>query len=256
MELERDRDKVREKKRDMEPERDMELEWAALYRSNRRDEQYFNICVPLYEACLTANWDAANAIFVQNRDYVRYAIDMTYNTPLHIVAYAQETKQTNDFELQLKNNISNNAFCLAASSGNIEMVTNMVRMNNELVNIPGYDEKPPLFKRALYGKYGTLKYLFVLSALFCCLASQETCVHFDFFDVALKIVRNHPQLAKEGSILGVLARKPNAFKRDCTRCCDKDDENAWRLLKIIWRDNIMRMTTDEVQRILRASEVL
>ncbi|KAJ9553893.1 hypothetical protein OSB04_017938 [Centaurea solstitialis] len=235
------------------------------------DERYFSICVPLYEASLTGNWDAAYAILGPNRDYVTYAIDMDFNTPLHVAAYAQETEQTRDFvkkllnlmtleELKLKNRFSSNALCVAAAFGNIGMVTSMVRKNAELVNILGHGRYPPLYKSAQQGRYETIRYLYELSPD---LDNTEfwkndekkiwllkQCVEYGFFDVALQIVRNHPQLAKEGSVLGILARKPDAFKRDCIHNSGNDDD-AWRLLKIIWRDNIMREKRDEVKRILR-----
>ncbi|KAJ9553511.1 hypothetical protein OSB04_017556 [Centaurea solstitialis] len=301
--MEPERDKVREKERDMEPERDKDQKKIDLLsvltvtlegegsnekhvnlrkseeqsqplisrlRGQNRDERYFSICVPLYEASLTGNWDVAYAILGPNREYVTYAIDMDYNTPLHIAAYAQETEQTRDFvekllnlmtpeELKLKNHLSSNALCVAAAYGNIGMVKSMVRKNAELVNIIGAYGYPPLYKSAQQGRYETIRYLYELSPNLDNIEYWRNdekkirlltqCVEYGFFDVALQIVRNHPRLAKEGSVLGVLARKPDAFKRDCIHNSDNDDD-AWRLLKIIWRDIIMREKTERVKEIL------
>ncbi|KAJ9553568.1 hypothetical protein OSB04_017613 [Centaurea solstitialis] len=237
-----------------------------------RDQHYFDICVPLYEASLTGDWDAAKALLVPRPELVTYAIDLDYNTPLHIAAYAQETKETKYFvdellklmtpqQLELKNKFLSTAFCLAAGSGNIGMVKSMVSKNKDVVKILGYRGESPLYKSASQGRYETLKYLYKRFPNLdygdfqrddekkVCLLKQ--CVEYGFFDVALEIVTNHPQLAKEGSVLGVLAKKTDAFKRDCTRCCDNDDDDAWRLLKVIWRDHIMRMTTPELMKILQ-----
>ncbi|KAJ9553589.1 hypothetical protein OSB04_017634 [Centaurea solstitialis] len=262
----RDRDKDEKKKIDL-----LTCSHNTTTEDNR-DERYFSICVPLYEASLIGDWDAAYALLGPHPEYVTYAIDMDYSTPLHVAAYAQETEQTKDFveklvnlmtreQLKLKNRFSNNACCVAASFGNMGIVTSMVKKNNELVNILGSGGHPPLHNSAKQGRHETLRYLYRRSPNLDNIEYWrddkrkvwllKQCVEYGFFDVALQIVSNHPQLAVEGSVLGVLAKKTDAFKQDCTRCCDNDDDDAWRLLKRIWRDNIMRKPTDEVDNILK-----
>ncbi|KAJ9553591.1 hypothetical protein OSB04_017636 [Centaurea solstitialis] len=209
--------------------------------SDNIDERYFNICIPLYEASLIGDWDSAYAIFVQNGDYVRYAIDMDYSTPLHIVAYAQETKRMNDFvqkllnlmthlDLRLQNRHSSNAFVLAAAFGNIGIVKRMVGRDPGLVNIPGAGGYPPLFRSAEQERCETLRYLYEKIQ--------------DLDDIEFWRDDNRKVWLLKQCI------KYDVF--DCTRTTrDADDDDACRLLKIIWRNNIVRMTADEVFNILK-----
>ncbi|KAJ9553826.1 hypothetical protein OSB04_017871 [Centaurea solstitialis] len=264
-------------------------------RADIRDARYFDICVPLYKAARTGDWDAAKAIFDGNRDYVRYAIDTDYNTPLHIAGCAKETPRMNKFvrnllhlmndeDLLLQNNHFNSALCTAASYGYTGMVRMMVDRNAALVNIHGIHGRPPLYRSAEQGRCETLRYLYGLSNN---LGNDpfwkdfdkklwllQQCITYDVFDIALLIVTNHPQLARDVSIIGDLARKPDAFKREMTqenmnlrqRICVRlfpacmlpdsirnfnNNYNAWRLLRLIWRDHIMTMRIADIERILK-----
>ncbi|KAJ9553552.1 hypothetical protein OSB04_017597 [Centaurea solstitialis] len=238
-----------------------------------RGKDYIEFGVPLYEASLTHNWHAANKIFVSHPEYVRYAIDMDHNTPLHIAASAQETKGTEKFvekllnlmkpeDLKLINKHSNNALHVAAAFGNIEMLKSMVRMNAGLVNLEG--EHGALYASAKQGRYETLTYLYGLypnldSSVYWNDDSKKywllrQCLIYGFFDIALDIVNKYDELAKNMSVhilvLEALARKPDAFERDCTRTSDANDDDAWRLLKLIWRDHILKMPLADIERIL------
>ncbi|KAJ0564322.1 putative ankyrin repeat-containing domain-containing protein [Helianthus annuus] len=125
--------------------------------------------------------------------------------------------QTADLELQNKS--YNTTLYLAAAAGNIKAVKIMVEKNKALLTIAGGNRKMmPLYVATLYGNEDVVKYMYnhsnnlrdggwmPLNRGWLLLK----CVENDMFDVALKIVTTYPDLGT-GSILEVLARKPEAF---------------------------------------------
>ncbi|KAJ9553537.1 hypothetical protein OSB04_017582 [Centaurea solstitialis] len=267
-------------------------------------EEYFNTCIPLYEASITGNWAAAKVILDIRPELVRFAITEGYDTMLHIVVSAQETKPQERFvenlvkmmareDLEIQNWTSNTAFCLAAAVGNIKMVTILRNKNPDLLNIHGTQGIMPLYVSALHGKYETLKYLYASSRK---LTGEfwthehrdwllQKCVECDFYDVALNIVKDRPELANNGNVLGILARKPNAFNgmeqkllkriinsstkaiyygvrilpllsvsriiRDTNVEYDEKENDALTLLTIIWRNTIEIMPKNAADYIIR-----
>ncbi|KAJ9553644.1 hypothetical protein OSB04_017689 [Centaurea solstitialis] len=231
---------------------------------------YIDICVPLYEASVTGNWEAAKLILDKRPELVRFAITENFDTLLHVASSAEETKLTERFVdnlvnrmdkegLQLQNKNLNTAFCLAAAAGHIKMVEIMMKKDPSLLTIPGSRGMVPLHMSALYGKYETIKYLYDASHNLigdrwthenrCSILHK--CVQGDFFE-----------LAKNATVLGLLAQKPDAFngaekislrtriRNSICRITKKDDGDALELLRIIWTDTIIRMPKTEVDKIL------
>ncbi|KAI3798803.1 hypothetical protein L1987_34082 [Smallanthus sonchifolius] len=192
-------------------------------------ENYLKIGVPLYEASIKCNWNAAKAILEKKQDLVRYSITENGETALHVAASAKgDPKDVVEFvknlvgmmkeeDLALENESFNTALYLAAAAGNVETVKIMVEKNRTLPTIPGARQTMmPLYAAALFGNYDVVKYLYKRSKDLCDDGWNpqnrgwllEKCVENDMFDVALKIVKKYPEL---GSALRVLARKPEAF---------------------------------------------
>ncbi|KAJ9553642.1 hypothetical protein OSB04_017687 [Centaurea solstitialis] len=247
-----------------------------------RSNDYIDICVQLYEASITGNWQAAKLILDKRPELVRFAITENFDTTLHVATSAQETKITENFvenlvnlmdiqDLQLQNKNFNTAFCLAAAAGNIKMVEIMMKKNRSLMTIPGSKGMMPLHMSALFGKYETIKYLYDASNNLtidgwtpenrCWILHR--CVQGDFFDIAVRIVKHHPELAKNGIVLGLLAQKPDAFngaekislrtriRNSICGITEKIDGDVLELLRIIWTSTIIRMPKTEVDEILR-----
>ncbi|KAI7738340.1 hypothetical protein M8C21_008403, partial [Ambrosia artemisiifolia] len=122
-------------------------------------------------------------------------------------------------DLELENESFNTALYLAAAAGNVEAVKILVKKNKKLLAIRGGGQMLPLYVAALFGNYEVVKYLYDESNELRddCWNPQnrcwllEKCIENDMFDVALKIVKNYPELGRRGSALRVLARKPEAF---------------------------------------------
>ncbi|KAI7738373.1 hypothetical protein M8C21_008436 [Ambrosia artemisiifolia] len=268
-------------------------------KSNRRNlpnrsliaaqrEMYFKFCVPLYEASVKCDWKAAKAILDKDPGLVRYSITENGDTTLHVAASVKTSKQVEKFvknlvdmmkeeDLELVNEKSNTALYLAAAAGNVKTVRIMVEKNRGLLTIPGArGQMMPLYSAALYGNYEVVKYLYENSNE---LSDDgwnhqnrgwllEKCVEADMFDVALQIVQKHPKL-ETGNLLGILARKPDAFsKTKCNviertvdsayaliglteRVYEKESE-ALQLLKTVWED-IAKKPRIEIDEILQGS---
>ncbi|KAI3794310.1 hypothetical protein L1987_36939 [Smallanthus sonchifolius] len=195
-------------------------------------EDYLKIGVPLYEASIKCDWKTAKAIFDEysHMELVRCSITENGETALHVAASAKGPKHVVEFvknlvalmekgDLELQNNHQNTALYLAAAAGNIGVVKIMVERNRALLTIAGSNgTMMPLYTAALFGNTDVVKYLYNNSNNLCDdgWTAQNRgwlllkCVENDLFDVALEIVKTYPELGN-GSVLGVLARKPKAF---------------------------------------------
>ncbi|KAJ0468599.1 putative ankyrin repeat-containing domain, PGG domain, ankyrin repeat-containing domain superfamily [Helianthus annuus] len=249
---------------------------------------YFKFCVPLYEASVKCDWKAAKAILDKDPELVRYSITENGETALHVAASVKTNKHVEKFvknlvdmmkeeDLELVNENSNTALYLAAAAGNIKTVRIMVEKNRGLLIIPGArGQMMPLYSAALYGNYEVVKYLYENSNE---LNDDgwnpqnrgwllEKCVEADMFDVALQIVKKHPKL-ETGNLLGILARKPDAFSETNYNVIERSissvvalvslnmgvyekESEALQLLKIVWED-IAKKPRLEIDEILRGS---
>ncbi|XP_023735479.1 uncharacterized protein LOC111883385 isoform X2 [Lactuca sativa] len=239
-------------------------------------------CIPLYEASIKGDWKTAKEILDRKPELVRYSITGNGDTALHIAASAKSTKQSEDFlehlltymenkDLELENSSSNTALCLAATAGNVKMVKIMAEKNRALVAITDSEGMTPLYKAALYGNYEVVKYLYENLGGNNWAPQHHSrlllqCVENNMFDIALKIVKEHPELDSNGSVLGVLARKPDVFaetesdifKRTFNwvihpklQAFEKESKaKALELLRIIWK-NISEKRKIEIDDILR-----
>ncbi|KAJ0753531.1 putative ankyrin repeat-containing domain-containing protein [Helianthus annuus] len=126
---------------------------------------------PFTKASTKGNWEAAKAILDVKPELVRCCITENCETTLHIAASAKKTKRMQDFvknlvdmmevrDLELQNNTSNIALCLAAAAGNVEMVKILVEKNRTLLVIPGSQQMMPLYMAALFGDHAMVEYLY------------------------------------------------------------------------------------------------
>ncbi|XP_023745476.1 uncharacterized protein LOC111893648 isoform X2 [Lactuca sativa] len=187
-----------------------------------RREDYNDICVPTYKATITGNWKAAKIILDKRRELVRFSITESYDTVLHIavmgksywfVEYLVSLMEKEDLELQ--NQKGQTALCLAAIAGNVKIATILVNKNRALLDIPDSRGMMPLYMAALFGKHDMVRFLYHNSRNM----SGDFWTHHNRGCVLVKCVEanlfDRPELAINGSVLGLLARKPYAF--DTTR---------------------------------------
>ncbi|KAJ0829856.1 putative ankyrin repeat-containing domain, PGG domain, ankyrin repeat-containing domain superfamily [Helianthus annuus] len=203
-------------------------------------ELYLTVCVPLYEASVKGNWEAARAIIGRHGDDVTgCSITENYETALHIAASSKGTKLMVDFvtnlvkrmnprDLQFQNRKGNTALCLAAASGNIGIAKILVERNRDLLDIPGHHGTMlPLYIASLYRKHDMVRYLYGISDRMRGVNWTDRnrgwvllkCVEADFHDFTVIHVAEQESLAT-------------------------------RLLKAIWHSTV-RMTKAEVDSILR-----
>ncbi|KAI3512211.1 hypothetical protein L1887_19496 [Cichorium endivia] len=206
-----------------------DLPCQDLLADNRRRD-FINICVPLCEASMNADWKTAEHIIGSPEYILRYSITENCETALHVAASAQSNTDSIDFvrhlvdkmsraDLQLQNKNGNTALCLAAAAGNVEIARIMVTKNRDLPTIPNGEKMMPLYIAVLFGNLEMVHYLYEesqqmngpgwtqMNRSWVFLKSVE----LDLFDFALKILERHPLLAQNGNALCALARKPSAF---------------------------------------------
>lgn len=194
-------------------------------------DSYNKICVPLYKASIKGDWKAAQVIFDKYPELVRYGINETYDTALHVAASCKSSKAVEIFvknlvnkmtpeDLELENQNNNTALCLAVTAGNLKSVMTMLSKNPNLTDIPGSNQMMPLYMASLFGERELVNYLYDNSRTM----SGDSwthmnrswvflkCVENDIFDVALKMASQWPELGANGSALGLLARKTDAFR--------------------------------------------
>ncbi|XP_035845613.1 ankyrin repeat and sterile alpha motif domain-containing protein 1B-like [Helianthus annuus] len=130
-------------------------------------QDYIKTCVPLYNAAINGDWEAANAILSQRLELVRFSITGNHETALHIAVSAQNTKFVeellkvmNEEDLELQNKSGNTALCSAAVAGNKKLAEILVNKNKKLLTIPGSEGMMPLYIAALFGHHDTVEYLY------------------------------------------------------------------------------------------------
>ncbi|GJV21587.1 ankyrin repeat-containing domain, PGG domain protein [Tanacetum coccineum] len=189
-------------------------------------EDYLKIGVPsIQEASDKCDWKAAKAILDKHPQMklVRYSITENAETALHVAASAKGPKHVEEFvenlvklmekeDLALENKNCNTALYLAAAAGNIK--TDLIDDGWTDVNRGWLLEKS---------------------------------VENDMFDIALKIVDKYKKLASNGSLLGVLARKPEAFSI-------KQHNFIWRF--IIWVFTLIGITVGAYEKECKALQLL
>ncbi|KAJ9560291.1 hypothetical protein OSB04_005451 [Centaurea solstitialis] len=134
-------------------------------------EDYNEICLPLYEASITGDWQAAKILLDKRPELVRFAITKDYNTTLHVAASAEVTKRAEDFlenlvnrmkneDLELENELGETALVVAAASGSVKMAQIMLNKNYSLLAISGHYEVSPLSVSARHGNHKMARYLY------------------------------------------------------------------------------------------------
>ncbi|PWA74931.1 Ankyrin repeat-containing protein [Artemisia annua] len=199
-----------------------------------RREEYVEICLPLYIASRKGDWKKAKKILDKHKELVRFSITKNRETPLHVAVSRRHTKFVKNLlslmgkeDLELQDNSSYTALCIAVRNGHVEMARILLQKNRALIDIPTSLGMMPLQMAASYPKFFFDRNM----VKFLCENSQSlegdfwtpesrscfllTCVEAEYFDVALKVLKDNPgQLALSGGgVLKLLAQKTEAFKR-------------------------------------------
>ncbi|XP_024978191.1 ankyrin repeat-containing protein NPR4-like isoform X2 [Cynara cardunculus var. scolymus] len=188
-------------------------------------ENYKAICVPLYKAITTNDFEAAKFILDKRPELVQFSITESGETIIHVavlgksclfVKYLMSLMTKKD--LELLNGNGETTLCLVARTGNVEIAKTLVEKNEGLIDIPNSQGKMPFQVAALYGRHDMVEYLYSssqkMNGQFWTHQNRssvfENCVEANLFDVAFQIVSDLPELAINRSVLRSLARKTHA----------------------------------------------
>ncbi|KAL8093773.1 uncharacterized protein LOC141688810 [Apium graveolens] len=256
---------------------------SAVYLSEEQRENYLDICLPLYEAALKGDWQAAQAIISKNPQVINVSITKNYETALHIASSTKHTHFVEELvklmepeDLKLQNKNWNTALCLAAAAGTVKIAVIIVKKEPKLLQKRGNNNMSPLFMAALFGHKDMVTYLYSETNDMKDDDWTDTdrimllhaCISANLYDVALKLLDHHKKelaLATDKNALHVLAKNPSVF--DGTR-----QPIFWRLLnkvlpgprigpgekkcqaleivQIIWRE-VVKLKDDDIWNIIR-----
>jgi ankyrin repeat protein len=129
--------------------------------------KYLEQCVPLYKKALEGDWIASKGMIDRDNELLNAAITKDYGTLLHVVAETNHThfveelvKLLDSKDLELQNNKGNTTLCLAAVSGNLQIVIILTKKNGCLPHIRGAQGMTPLTMAAFYGRNDIARYLY------------------------------------------------------------------------------------------------
>nr|KAJ0193238.1 hypothetical protein LSAT_V11C800450820 [Lactuca sativa] len=209
-------------------------------------DDYIKILLPLYEASVTCDWDAAKAIIDKRPELVRFAITDRYETALHIAASAEPTKLAEEFlknlvnmmeekDLELENRGGDNALFAAAVSGSPKMVDILLKRHKGM--------SIPLAASTYCGNHNMARYLYDASEKMKSLTQMDRiftlnhCVTADMFDIALKILTDYPEImdapAESQFILDALSGKVDAVNK-------KEPIIIWKIVDSIFAKLYMK----------------
>ncbi|XP_031247661.1 uncharacterized protein LOC116105371 [Pistacia vera] len=189
---------------------------------------YFTAFVPLHNAALKGDWEFAREFFILNPQAVCASITRNQETALHITAGARHTIFVQELvnimkaeDLALPNKVGNTALCFAAISGIKKIAEVMVNKNRRLPSIRGSKGATPLCMAALLGHREMVWYLYSVTEEEYLKEEDRVellvaVINADLYDVALDLIKHHPELAvardgRRETALHVLARKHSAF---------------------------------------------
>ncbi|XP_030467466.1 ankyrin repeat-containing protein NPR4-like [Syzygium oleosum] len=192
------------------------------------DKQFPHGCIALLDAVLRGNWKAGKEFLYGNPSAVRARITRNMETALHIAVgeghreFVEElVKMMLPEDLELQNKDGDTALYFAAASGDREIAKALVDKNPRLPLIRGNNEATPLYIAALLGKQDMVRYLLSVTddrylTDLDRIDILGATISSNFFDVALRLIGQHPNLAlarmRNGeTALHVLAQMPLAF---------------------------------------------
>nr|GEY54347.1 ankyrin repeat-containing protein [Tanacetum cinerariifolium] len=193
---------------------------------NGSKEEYLQICIPLYEAAITSDWESAKVILDKRPELVRYAITDGGDTILHIAVSAEDIIMAEIFvnnlldrmeseDLETKNCPGDIALTLAVAKGSILMFELMLNKHKALLSINRTLTLGALSSSTEHGNLDMALYFYnVLEKMrYVFWTDLERC--FFIIDIALKVLVAYPNIATSTKFckysLVTLARSPDAF---------------------------------------------
>lgn len=129
------------------------------------------VCLPLYEASITGDWEAAKVILDKRPELVRFALTPGGQTALHIALSVGGTKQKKKFvenlinmmaneDLELENNSGEQAFIIVVATGSFKISEVMLNKHKDLLSINPDKTLQALSASTVYGNHNMTTYLY------------------------------------------------------------------------------------------------
>ncbi|KAH9668989.1 ANK REP REGION domain-containing protein [Citrus sinensis] len=160
----------------------------------------------LYRAALDDDWQTAETIFDSHEDYVKASLSKLGETALHVAASAGRIDFVKNLlgyspqVLKLTDYFGQTALSLAAASGNLDLVQLMTEDNEHLaLDRESVDQYLPIHAGAMSGHKEVVLYLYSITEGQ--LDNKDLIelliilIKTDLYEVALRLFKDHPQLA-------------------------------------------------------------
>lgn len=126
--------------------------------------------MPLYEAALKGDWQAAQYILGKSPKMINASINKNYETALHVASSTKHTHFVKELvnlmmpdDLELQNKNWNTALCLSAAAGTVKIADILVKKNSKLLGIHGHRNMSPLMIAATYAHKDMVLYLYSMA---------------------------------------------------------------------------------------------
>ncbi|KAM6550082.1 hypothetical protein CsatB_021758 [Cannabis sativa] len=188
---------------------------------------YFKICVRLYYAALSGDWNVVKDILKDHPQALNASISNRQDTILHVAARANQAhlvkmmvnEMKDTIDLTLQDREGNTPFSLAVAAGASQVIEILRHQNSDLAITRGGHDLLPLYMACLFGHNAIALSLYPLTNSI--LQERErrwtffTCIHNGLYELALLMLKDCAELsvARDNgqTALHVLARKPLDF---------------------------------------------
>ncbi|GKD22874.1 ankyrin repeat-containing protein [Tanacetum coccineum] len=184
---------------------------------------------------MEGDWKAAKAIFDKNKELIRYSINGNNETTLHMAVSRRKTMFVENLmtlmeekDLELQDNNSYTALCIAVTAGDVQMAKILVRKNKALRDTPTTQGMMPIQMAASFGKQDMTKFLYDSQSM------RVSCRHEDIFSLLYEVGSTKDCILtledKNGNMLhlaGILTKKArrNHYKK-------KRLNDEWKIVTI------------------------
>ncbi|XP_056695956.1 uncharacterized protein [Spinacia oleracea] len=226
---------------------------------NETRDDFLRHGVPLYQAALEGDWETADKIFKDVPNWVTAPITKRNDTTLHVAVAAMDLEFVTNLvnlmvtvgdRLESKTTLGNTAFCIAASSGNVDIAKVMVEKNIALPDIKGSKNMTPLHMAILLGHRDMVNYLINVTNDNLLkdhdrIELLTSAIEAHLYDVALHFIDKHPNLAlhrnlNDETVLHTLAQrhlqnhtsKQSIWDRLMIRCTNKGKDQGEQQLEL------------------------
>ncbi|KAF4376749.1 hypothetical protein F8388_025620 [Cannabis sativa] len=216
--------------------------------------EYFKVCVRLYYAALSGDWNVVKDILKDHPQALNASISNRQDTILHVAARANQAhlvkmmvnEMKDTIDLTLQDREGNTPFSLAVAAGASQVIEILRHQNSDLAITRGGHDLLPLYMACLFGHNAIALSLYPLTNPI--LQERErrwtffTCIHNGLYELALMMLKDCGELS--------VARDNVPGMRVLIRKSHKQSK-ALILVKELWKQILKDRSDSEIKDLIR-----